>query len=162
MAGVRNLGTLILLLACSGCLTNVRPTVVGQIVDADTGRPVSGVAISIHSITSFKPPEPLARATSDTDGNFVCPGAHPLDIWWGYSEFYRVRFHRDGYADAVYDFTYEVHGGLAADRKAIGPIRMHAGADHSCLSETGAGTFLSGRRLRRPPASSKDTDMSGT
>jgi hypothetical protein len=92
----RKLLPMILLPACSGCLTNVRPTVVGQVLDAHTGRPVPGVAVSIHSVTDSERPEPLAR--------------------------------RAGYADAIYDFTYEVHGALLPDRKPIGPIRMQGGS----------------------------------
>ncbi|HEY2584293.1 MAG TPA: carboxypeptidase-like regulatory domain-containing protein [Tepidisphaeraceae bacterium] len=126
MPALRTLLPAILLLACAGCLTNVRPTVAGQIVDADTARPVPGVAVSIHSVTSStQPSEPLARTTSDADGKFACPGSQTLDIWWGYSKSYRMRFHRDGYDDAVYDFEYEVHFGTFGDRKPIGPIRMH-------------------------------------
>jgi hypothetical protein len=69
--------------------------------------------------------EPLARVTSRGDGTFSCPGFHSIQIWSGYWEDYQVRFHRDDYTDAVYDFRYEAKLGLLGDQKRIGQIVLH-------------------------------------
>jgi 5-hydroxyisourate hydrolase-like protein (transthyretin family) len=126
MGPLRNLVWVILLSACTGCLTNVRPTVVGQVVDAKTGRPVPRVAVSVHfDMGSSHPSEALARATSRGDGTFTCPGFHSIQIWSGYLEAYQVRFHRDDYNDSVYDFEYEAKLGVFGDRMRIGQIVLH-------------------------------------
>jgi hypothetical protein len=124
MVDVRNLVSVILVLACTGCLTNVRPTVLGQALDATTGRPVPSLVVTVHSVSSLTSGPPV-RTTSNRDGKFVCTGVHSPQIWMGYLIVYQVRLHRDEYQEAVYDFNYTVQGGLFGDRKQIGQILLY-------------------------------------
>jgi len=51
MPSVLTVLTASLLLVCSGCLTNIRPTVTGQVINATTGQLVPGVAVGVDDVS---------------------------------------------------------------------------------------------------------------
>jgi hypothetical protein len=119
--------TLVIMLACGACGT-ARPTLSGRIVSSmqrNPPEPVPGVVVTVqeaeaypqHNHTSRSgPPEPgdlikaqpeiLASTVSKYDGTFSIPGAPGALIGSNYG-LYRVRFHRDDFRDAIFDFFYD-------------------------------------------------------
>jgi hypothetical protein len=116
---------LVALFAFSGGCSGIRPTVSGQIVNSmreDLEEPIEGVIASVHRSES---PEALVCAISDSKGNFSCKGFSGFPLLMMSDENYRVRFHRDDYNDAVYDFSYHRGGWFSwLDQKRLGQIRL--------------------------------------
>ncbi len=113
-------------LLTGGCFS-IRPTVSGQIVNSMKQYPepvevVWGVIVSVHETGN---PAALASTTSDTEGKFSCKGESGFPLMMHPDQHYQVRFHRDDYNDAVYDFSYHIGGPFSwLDQKRIGRIQL--------------------------------------
>ena len=133
---------LVALLVCGACAT-IRPTLSGQIINSERDtpmEPVEGVIVSVQRVSanparlgSPQPGDNLqvwpavdACTLSGSDGRFTLDGQHMGLIMLPY-QLYRVRFHRDDYRDAVYDFFYEDKRSFTfnfLDQRPLGSIRL--------------------------------------
>ena len=123
-----------------------RPTVYGQVVDAQTGDPVPGAVVTVqelinHGTVRHRPdmteppqsgdklverPEALVCATTYGDGKFWCKGQQDAGFLIESLRLFRVHVRRDDYADGTYDFFYYVQTGsvFGPAKKTIGLLKL--------------------------------------
>jgi hypothetical protein len=106
--------TLSLALVCSGCIPyhfTVRPGASGTVVDARTGLPVAGAAVSVASVRGH---DPAGNATTTPDGSFRIPPRRQWGVYIVPGDIFPFPFtlsvQQGGYQQAIVQFAHRAMG----------------------------------------------------
>ena len=89
----------------------MRPGVSGTVLDARTGAPVAGAAVSVAPVRGD---DPVGTATTVTDGSFRVPPRRHWGVYIVPGDVFALPFtlsvQHDGYQQAVVQFAHRVKG----------------------------------------------------